>query len=108
MATTGEIGADETDDIIDERVENDAQNNVACVDFHGDLFVTTSRAGTKFWHRAVELEMPYLEPLSIDHGANKCLRISPDGTHCATGKFNDRQRTALRLFDLETWVGLYI
>lgn len=99
-----EPGLEEADDMLEERVESDGINSIESIDFNRNLFLTASRATTKFWRQNVELGVPYLEPISEINGGNKCLRISANGQYCATGKYNERSRTALRLIDLETSV----
>lgn len=75
---------------------------IEAVDFHDDVFVTTTLNEVAIWRREVELEIPYLEAMKRLSGGNKCLRISPGGDRIATGKYSERPKTALRMIDIET------
>lgn len=96
------IASTNDNELVEERADETRMNNIEFLDFEKDVFVTTSRAGTKLWRKQYELDVPYLEPAADLNGGNKCLRISPDSTSCATGKYSEKTRTALRLVDMET------
>lgn len=95
---------DSNESTISERIDTTNTNRLECVDFDGDLFVTTTLNTTSLWRKQYELDIPFLEPIVEFNGVgNKCLRLSPDGERLATGKYNERGRTALRLIDIETY-----
>lgn len=88
-----------------ECIDTTNTNRVEFVDFDGDVFVTTTLSSTSLWRRQYELGIPFLEPIAeLNGGGNKCLRLSPNADRLATGKYNERARTALRLIDMETYV----
>lgn len=88
---------------IVEQIDRTSANRIEFVDFQGDLFVATTLNRTTLWRTQYELDMPYLEPIvELSNSGNKCLRLAPDTNQLATGKYNERSRTALRLTDLET------
>lgn len=88
---------------VDTTTTTTNMNRLESVDFDADLFVTTTLSTTSLWRRQYELGIPFLEPIAeLNGGGNKCLRLSPDAQRLATGKYNERARTALRLIDVET------
>lgn len=91
-----------TNELIEEHVDATTSHNIEFLDFDRDIFLTTTRTSTKLWRKQYELDVGYLEPMADLNGGNKCLRISSDARLCATGKYNEKTRTALRLVDLET------
>lgn len=97
------ISVDSNEPSITEQIDTSNTNRLEYVDFDGDLFVTTTLGTASMWRRQYELGIPFLEPIAeLRGGGNKCLRLSPDAERLATGKYNERERTALRLFDVET------
>ena len=94
--------ADAGEILLEEPMDAQSPKSVEFLDFNGDLFVTATRSITKLWRLKSELNMPFLDPLRQFEAANKCLRLSPDGTQCAAGRYNERSRTALRLLEVET------
>lgn len=91
--------------ILNERIDTTNTNRLEYVDFDADLFVTTTLNTTSLWRRQYELGIPFLEPIAeLNGGGNKCLRLSPDAERLASGKYNERARTALHLVDIETYV----
>lgn len=95
---------DSSESPIADRIDTTSTSRLEFVDFNADLFVTTTLNTTSLWRRQYELGIPFLEPIAeVNGGGNKCLRLSPDGERLATGKYNERARTALRLTDIETY-----
>lgn len=95
---------DSSESPIADRIDTTSTSRLEFVDFNADLFVTTTLNTTSLWRRQYELGIPFLEPIAeVNGGGNKCLRLSPDGERLATGKYNERARSALRLTDIETY-----
>lgn len=93
----------DTDSYVDEQIDSTPNNNrIDFLDFEKDLFITTTRNNTKLWKKMYELDIPYLDPITEWKSGNKCLRLSPDLSSCAVGKYSEKSKTALRLIDLET------
>lgn len=75
---------------------------INAVDVHSETFVTASMTSMKIWHKIYELDMVSLELLAENDGIFKCMKLSPNGDECLAGKYSDRFKEALRLFDMET------
>ncbi len=75
---------------------------INAVDIHSQTFVSASMTSLKIWQKIYELDMVSLELMVENDGIFKCMKISPDGDECVAGKYSDRLKEALRLFDLET------
>lgn len=75
---------------------------INAVDIHSQTFVTASVTSMKIWQKIYELDMVSLELLVENDGFFKCVKLSPNGDECLAGKYSDRMREALRLFDVET------
>lgn len=101
---TASSNALEDDEIMEEIAADDLRDrtHISSVDFDGDLFVTTTRVSTKIWRKTIELGVTYMEQICDALEGQKSVRISLDGKSCAMGKYNERKRKALRMFDLET------
>lgn len=75
---------------------------INAVDIHSQTFVTASMTSMKIWKKIYELEMVSLELMVENDGIFKCIKLSPNGDECLAGKYSDRLKEALRLFDMET------
>lgn len=75
---------------------------INAVDIHSQTFVTASMTSMKIWRKIYELNMVSLELQAENDGIFKCMKLSPNGDECLAGKYSDRLREGLRLFDMET------
>lgn len=75
---------------------------VMCCDFNQDKFVISSEVTTRLYQRNFELDMPYLHLLHDFKLDSKTLKLLPDNSKLACGKFLDPNRNALNVFDVET------
>lgn len=75
---------------------------INAVDFHDNVFVSTSNENTKVWTMFPELGMYYLEPAGTLTDPYHDLKIDPTGSTLVGGKFKDTEKNALRMHDLET------
>lgn len=75
---------------------------INAVDIHSQTMVTASMTSMKVWQKIYELDMVSLEQMVENDGIFKCVKLSPNGDECLAGKYSDRFKEALRLFDMET------
>lgn len=86
--------------------ENASANHQTCginaVDCNNMVYVSASKKELKLWRREYELGMAMLEPRWEYLEEYKSVRISPDSVWLAAGKYRDRKKNALDLYDIET------
>lgn len=75
---------------------------VNAVDIHQSTFITATMTSMKIWQKIYELDMVSLELAVENDRIFKCVKLSPSGDECLAGKYSDRYKEALRLFDMET------
>lgn len=75
---------------------------INAVDIHARTFITASMTSLKIWQKIYELGMVSLELMVENDGIFKCIKLSPTGDVCVAGKYSDRYKEALKLFDIET------
>jgi F-box/WD-40 domain protein 4 len=78
-------------------------NRITSVDLRNDFYATTTASSTtNFWKKYEELGLYLLEPTLRLSDNFETIKICPQGTRIAGGKYHDRQKKSLRLIDIET------